>query len=30
MQGECWVVLKELGETIGRQGMLGRNVEGWT
>lgn len=28
MRGEDWMVLEDLGEAIGRQGMLGRDVEG--
>lgn len=30
MRGENWMVLEELGETTGRQGVLGRDIEGWT
>lgn len=30
MRGERRMVLEELGKTSGRQGMLGREIEGWT
>ncbi len=30
MRGEDWMVLEELGEAIGGQGMLGGYVESWT
>ena len=30
MQGQHWMVAQELGETTGRQGMLGRDIEGRT
>ena len=30
MRGENGMVFKELGEAVGWQGMLGREIEGWT
>lgn len=30
MRGEYWMILEELDETIGRQGIFGRDIEGWT
>lgn len=29
MRGEYWMVLEELGEAVGGQGMLGRDIEAW-